>query len=116
MKEKIKFISGGNWCNSYYTDHKGKLYNASTGSVYIKDFIERLDIEVEFLEYHPNLVYWYDGATLNVQDLYPRDFDYFDEIPKWIYSKDNNKPLIPQLNEKELEEFNKYNDSGKYTK
>lgn len=112
--EKIKFIRGGNWSDSYYTDYNGKLYNGSTGSVYIESFIEDINLDADFLDYHPDLVYWTNGVTLNVQDLYPHKFDYFEEIPKWTYSKDYRKPLIPQLNEEELFEFSKYNFSGKY--
>lgn len=114
--EKIKFISGRNWSNSYYTDCNGKLYSGSTGSNYIKYFIENINLDVEFVEYHPNLLYFYDGVSMNVQDLYPYHFENFKDIPKWTYSKDRNKPLIPQLDETELFEFFKFNFSGKYTK
>jgi hypothetical protein len=112
--KKIKFISGGNWGNSYYTDYNGKLYSGSTGSVYIIDFIKRLKLDIEFLEYHPDLVYHRNGVSCNTQGLFPCRFEYFDEIPIWTYSKDNDKPFISQLNIKELEEFNKYNYSGIY--
>lgn len=111
---KIKFISGGGWSSSYYTDNEGKLYNASTGSTYVKDFIERLSIDVDFLKYHPDLCYFKNGINYNSQNLNPYLFEYFQDIPKWVYSKDDSKPLIPQLNEKELKELDSYKCRGEY--
>ena len=111
---KFKFISGGNWGESYYTDDSGKLYSASTGSVYIEDFIDRLKLDVDFLDYHPDLVYWDNGVKCNVQDIFPYQYESFNEIPTWTYSKDKSKPLIPQLTEDELIQFKKINNSNRY--
>ena len=111
---KIKIICGGSWSCDYYTDYEGKLYDGSTGSVYIRDFIERLNIDVDFIKYHPDLVYFSNGINYNSQNLKPYRFEYFEDIPKWAYSKDRNKPLIPQLNEEELRELDEYKCRGEH--
>ena len=109
MKE-IKFIKGANWSSSYYTNKDNEIICASTGSVYIEKFLNQCGIEHQVLEYHPDLVYMKNGVECGIQSVYPDEFETFDDIPQWTYSKDNKKPLIQQLNEKELEEFNKYNN------
>ncbi|BAO04770.1 radical SAM domain-containing protein [Clostridium botulinum B str. Osaka05] len=109
MKKSINFISGGNWSSSYYTDYEGNIYDASTGSDYIEEFIEILNLEVAFLEYHPDLVYFENGVSWKIQKCYPSNFENFKDIPKWTYCKNPNIPLIEQLNENEFKEFHKFN-------
>lgn len=109
MGKSINFISGGNWSNSYYTDYEGNIYNASTGSDYIEEFINILNLEAAFLEYHPDLVYFENGVNWKVQKCYPYNFDNFKDIPRWAYCKNPNIPLIKQLDENEFKEFHEFN-------
>lgn len=91
--------------NTYYARDNGEIYNGSTGSVYIEDFVHEMKIEHITLNIHPNIRYSTNGCHIGMSNISLSHFKSIKDIPKWFYCYDTNKPLLKQLSEKEFEEF-----------
>lgn len=90
----------------YYALDDGEIYSSSTtGDVYIKDFIDEMQIKHTMLTVHPDIRYANNGCHIGMSNISILDFDTIKEIPKWFYYYDANKPLLRQLTEEEFEEF-----------
>ena len=100
----IYFICGGN-IDSYYALDEGEIFPASTGSVYIEEFLEKMNVEHTRLEIHPDLIYGRNGVHCGMGNIRPSNFKTMKEFPKWFYCYNPKKPLIKQLTEEDFIEF-----------
>lgn len=104
----IKIANG----SDYYAKSKyGQIHTASTGSVYIKDFMQDMKIKHKCISFHPDIVYCQNGCHAGISNISPYDFKKVKNIPKWFYCYDKNIPLLKQLSEKEFNEFLSYDNS-----
>lgn len=89
----------------YYALDDGKIHNASTGSVYISEFLYKMKIEHTELVIHPNIRYNANGCGCSLSNIRFTEFNSIKDIPKWFYNYDVRKPLIKQLSEDDFESF-----------
>lgn len=100
------YVIGGSNMNTYYALDDGKIYNGSTGSVYIEDFIDEMKIEHTYLEIHPDIIYGDNGCHCGLSNIhFSTDFKSVNDIPKWFYCYNSEEPLLKQLTEEEFDEF-----------